>query len=31
MYSFVKSKKKKVWILYAYCKYSRKILAVNLG
>jgi len=31
VYSFVKSKKKKVWILYGYCKNSREILAVTPG
>lgn len=31
VYSLVQNKNKKVWILYAYCKKSRKILAVTLG
>lgn len=31
VYCFVQNKNKKVWILYAYCKKSREILAVTLG
>ena len=31
MWSFVQKKKKKVWILYAYCSDSKEILAVTMG
>ena len=31
MGSFVQKKKKKVWILYAYCSDSKEILAVTMG
>ncbi len=31
LYSFVQTKKKKVWILYAYCAQTQEILAVTMG
>jgi insertion element IS1 protein InsB len=31
MWSFVGSKQKKVWILYAYCSETKEILAVTMG
>ena len=31
LYSFVGSKKKKVWILYAYCAARKEILALTMG
>ena len=31
LYSFVESKKKKVWILYAYCAETKEILALTMG
>jgi len=31
LYSFVGSKKKKVWILYAYCAATKEILALKMG
>jgi IS1 family transposase/transposase-like protein len=31
LYSFVQSKKKKVWILYAYCAQTNEILALTMG
>ena len=31
LYSFVGSKKKKVWILYAYCAQTNEILALTMG
>lgn len=31
LYSFVQTKKKKVWILYAYCAQTKEILAVTMG
>ena len=31
LYSFVGSKKKKVWILYAYCGQTKEILALAMG
>lgn len=31
LYSFVQSKKKKVWILYAYCAQTSEILALTMG
>lgn len=31
LYSFVGSKKKKVWILYAYCAATKEILALTMG
>ena len=31
LYSFVQTKQKKVWILYAYCAETKEILAVTMG
>jgi IS1 family transposase len=31
LYSFVQSKKKKVWILYAYCAQTKEILGLTMG
>ena len=31
LYSFVQNKKKKVWILYAYCAQTDEILALTMG
>ena len=31
LYSFVQTKQKKVWILYAYCVETKEILAVTMG
>ena len=31
LYSFVGSKKKKVWILYAYCAQTKEILSLTMG
>ena len=31
LYSFVQTKQKKVWILYAYCALTKEILAVTMG
>ena len=31
LYSFVQTKQKKVWILYAYCAKTKEILAVTMG
>ena len=31
LYSFVQSKKKKVWIIYAYCAQTKEILALTMG
>ncbi|TXI14500.1 MAG: IS1 family transposase [Pedobacter sp.] len=30
-YSFVQKKKKKVWVLYAYCAQTKEILALTMG